>query len=191
MVPILPPSANLANGKDKTMEQKQRDNKKLLLIPIVLLAILLLVYFSADINIYGVWCHVNHYQLTPKAAVLALGDSAVSEMGLTAETPDYVWQADESNAIACFVLSDGVVTERLYTNRGRYYATGWFIHFPYEPQNDAGELSYSEIRRIRPNGLYGDEIRFTLLRASELPSGCKAVLNFTANGETWALVTPD
>ena len=160
-------------------------------VPVLLIvAVLLLVYFFADVNVYGVICIANRTYDTPNEAFVRQYEADAANMGVDANTPVYIWKADESNAICCFLTSQGIVTERMFVKNGRYFATGWTGGYEYGKDDMSdGALSFRSVKRIKPGGLYSGEIRFALFRGTTPPRGT-VVLSFPANGETYSIVTP-
>ena len=175
--------------KEKTMPSKKR---KWYVPVLLILAVLLLVYFFADFNIYGVICIANHTYDTPNEAFVRQFEADAANMGVDANTPVYIWKADESNAICCFLTAQGIVTERMFVKNGRYFATGWTGGYAYG-QDDIcdGALSFRSVKRIKPGGLYNGEIRFALFRGEGNPPEGTVALSFSANGETYSIVTPE
>lgn len=53
-----------------------------------------------------------------------------------------------------------------------------------------GELSFYTVKRIKPSGLYGEELKFALFRGDDNPPTGTVALSFQANGETYSIVAP-
>ena len=163
--------------------------------PVILglvLALLLAWFFIGDLNIYGVICVAHHFDATPNEALIRFKQADAERYGVTAESPVYLWTVDESNAIACFPGPEGILAERFYTKDGGYFATGQYGFFGYDqPDMPEGKLVFSsEIRRILPNGRYGEGFRYAFFRGSGEPPEGHIVLRFSAHGEDYALVAP-
>jgi hypothetical protein len=174
--------------KEKTMPSKKR---KLYVPVLLILAVLLLVYFFADFNIYGVICIANHTYDTPNEAFVRQFEADAANMGVDANTPVYIWKADESNAICCFLTAQGIVTERMFVKNGRYFATGWTGGYAYGTDSVMdGELTFQSLKRIKSSGLYSGEIQFALFCGEDKPPEGIVVLSFPAEGETYSIVTP-
>ena len=161
--------------------------------PVILglvLALLLAWFFIGDLNIYGVICIAHHFDATPNEALIRFKQADADRYGVTAESPVYLWIVDESNAIACFPGPEGILAERFYTKDGGYFATGQYGFFGYDqPDMPEGKLVFSsEIRRILPNGRYGEGFRYAFFRGSGDPPEGRVVLRFSAHGEDYALV---
>lgn len=161
-------------------------------MPVLLvIVVLLLVYFFADINIYGVICIANRTYDTPNEAIIGQFATDASNMGIDENTPVYTWKADESNAICCFQTPQGIVMERMFLKNGRYYSTGWINGCEYGKDSIIdGKLSFYTVKRIKPNGLYSGEIEFALYRGDEDPPRGISVFTFPANGESYSIVIP-
>ena len=166
--------------------------RKIGLVLGVLALLAVVLFLTAEINIYGVICRTHDFRATPNEAELHLNEARSAEAGIGADTPVYTWQADDYNAICCFVTAEGVLTDRMYTKNGGYHATGWGNYYPFvreEPDPEDEAYLYAAVRLIKAGGLYGDELRYTVLPLSDDPAG-EIVLTFPVNGETWAIMTP-
>ena len=53
-----------------------------------------------------------------------------------------------------------------------------------------GKLSFYTVKRIKPSGLYGEEIEFALFRGEADPPSGTVVFSFPVNGETYSIVIP-
>ena len=161
-------------------------------VPVLLvIAVLLLVYFFTDINIYGVICIANRTYDTPNEAIMSQLENDAANMGIDESTPVYTWKADESNEICCFLTPHGIVMERMYLKNGRYYSTGWMNGCEYGKDSLIdGELSFYTVKQIKPSGLYGGNIQFALFCGEDRPPEGTVVLSFPAEGETYSIVTP-
>ena len=174
--------------QEKSLTPKRR---KWYMPVLLVIAVLLLVYFFADINIYGVICIANHTYDTPNEAIISQFETDAANIGIDENTPVYSWKADENNAICCFLTPQGIMTERMFVKNGRYFATGWTGGYAYETDSIMdGELTFQSLKRIKPSGLYSGEIQFALFRGEDTPPEGTVVLSFHAEGETYSIVTP-
>ena len=166
--------------------------KRLWYVPVLLvIAVLLLVYFFADINIYGVICIANHTYGTPNEAIMNQHEADAANMGIDRRTTVYTWNADKSNAICCFLTPQGIVMERMLLKNGRYVSTGWMNGCEYGKDSMIdGELSFYTVKRIKPSGLSGGELEFALFRGDADPPRGTAVFSFPADGQTYSIVVP-
>ena len=173
-------------------EKAMTSKKRKWYVPVLLvIAVLLLVYFFADINIYGVICIANRTYDTPNEAIIGQFATDAANMGIDESTPVYTWKADESNAICCFLTPQGIVMERMFLKNGRYCSTGWINGCEYGKDSMIdGELSFYTVKRIKPSGLYGEELKFALFRGDDNPPTGTVALSFQANGETYSIVAP-
>ena len=173
-------------------EKAMTSKKRKWYVPVLLvIAVLLLVYFFADTNIYGVICIANRTYDTPNEAIMSQFETDAANMGIDESTPVYTWKADESNAICCFLTPQGIVMERMFLKNGRYYSTGWINGCEYGKDSVIdGNLSFYTVKRIKPSGLYGEELKFALFRGDADPPTGTVALSFQANGETYSIVAP-
>ena len=173
-------------------EKAMTSKKRKWYVPVLLvIAVLLLVYFFADINIYGVICIANRTYDTPNEAIIGQFATDAANMGIYESTPVYTWKADESNAICCFLTPQGIVMERMFLKNGRYYSTGWINGCEYGKDSVIdGNLSFYTVKRIKSSGLYGEELKFALFRGDDNPPTGTVALSFQANGETYSIVAP-
>ena len=157
-----------------------------------ILVILTFVALTAEINVYGVVCWVHHFDPTPNAAWMRMNEDRPQQIRVDENTPVYVWQVDASNAICCFVTKDFILAERMYTKGGGFYATGWGSGLEYgkEPEPPTDPEEYAAVRLIRSNGLYGDEIRYTLVRVTDDLPRDRLVLTFPANDAEYGILIP-
>lgn len=174
--------------QEKSLTPKRR---KWYMPVLLVIAVLLLVYFFVDINIYGVICIANHTYDTPNEAIMSQFETDAANMGIDENTPVYTWKADESNAICCFLTPHGIVMERMFLKNGRYFATGWTGAYAYGTDSIMdGELTFQSLKRIKSSGLYSGEIQFALFCGEDKPPEGTVVLSFPAEGETYSIVTP-
>ena len=160
------------------------------LVLAVLLAGLLYLAFTAEINLYGVICRPGGFSDSPLAAMdRLLRDTPQAEVIPDENTPVYTWQVDESNAICCFVMPEGVLAERMYTKAGGWYATGWSSFLEYD-RPAPEEPEYAAVRRIRPSGLYGEEFRYTLTPVTPDVPADRLVLTFDTPGGACGILVP-
>ncbi len=175
------------------MTQRTKRGLPKWLLPLgLVLAILAFVVLTAEINIYGLVCWVHRFEPTPNAAWLRMNEDRPQELTVDENTPVYTWQADESNAICCFVTDAGILTDRMYTKNGGFYATGWGGGLEYGQQTELPTdlADYAAVRRILPSGLYGDEIRYTLVLVTDDIPTDRLVLTFPANGAEYGILVP-
>ena len=173
-------------------KRSTRKLPKWLLVIGVMLVILAVVALTAEINVYGLVCWVHHFEPTPNAAWMRMNADRSQQILVDETTPVFTWQADESNAICCFVTEDYILAERMYTKNGGYYDTGWggWLEFGKEPERPVDPEDFFAVQRIRPNGLYGDEIRYTLVRVTDDLPKDRVVLTFPANGAEYGILLP-
>ena len=166
--------------------------RRWLLVAGLLLAALLYLAVTAEINIYGVICRPRSFSATPNAAWIYSNEDRPQAIRLDENTPVYTWQVDDCNAICCFVTDEGILAERMFTKNGGFYATGWGSNLEYrqEAALPKDPEDYAAVRLIRSNGLYGDEVRYTLVRVTDDTPSDRLVLTFPADGECYGILVP-
>lgn len=167
------------------------------LIPLLILAAMCVSIFCfMEVEMRGVICIVRRFYATPYEA-MEMGDRLnwqLTEYGLGPDTPIVVNRIDESNAICIFLCGDVLVIEEMYTKEGGWRVVGTETVRACADvvrSTELGDLDYTELWLLLPNGRYGKKCSYAL-RAEEIePPPGASVFPVPVQERTWSLIVTD
>ena len=179
------------------MKTKRSGTLLRVLIPLLILAAMLVSIFCfMEVEIRGVICYVRHFYATPWEAMEKGGRLSwqLTEQGLDADTPLRTVRIDDSNTLCVFLCDHTLVIEETFTKDGGFRVVGTETICSYESvaeRTEFGNLSYTELWLLLPNGRYGKKCSYAL-RSDEIepPAGAK-VFPIAVKDRTWSLIVTD
>ncbi len=160
---------------------------------ITILVILLFFSVLGDIQIHNVICLTRSFYRTPNEALIQFRKEDAEQLGIDEDTPSYVLQLDDYNAIVCFVCNYGVSVQLMYTKDGGYHNLGWGSIFEYDNgskqySNDPTNIMYIKEKLLRKSGLYGENFEYAIIMHAVDQMDGHLLLTFPVRNSVWTII---